>query len=186
MKKIITILAVAVFFNFGKAQFFDTTGISTWPMLTNSYETWLQGAFDANRNISDPTDFGWGHYDQLTHFIMGDSIYIIKTVAGNYKAISIDQLASGVYTVSYSDLDGSNYTTKTFDRTSYDLKNFFYYSLDQDAVKDFEPASIGWDLVFSKYLTVFPGFGHYPVSGVLSNIGVEVSQVEFNSGNVPA
>ncbi len=183
MNRIITTLILASFVTIAKAQFFDTTGIANWPLLTNSYDTWMRGAFDSNRDPNNQSDYGWGFYDIQTHFIMGDSIYIIKTQAGNYKAISVDQLASGVYTVSYSDLDGSNYVTKTLDRSPYGSKNFFYYSIDQDVVKDFEPATAGWDIVFTKYLTFIPFFGgYYPVSGALTNRGVEVSQVEFNPG----
>ncbi len=164
------------------AQTFDTTGIGQWPMLYNSYETWMQGAFDANRNVNDPADFGWGNYDVSTHLITGDSIYILKTVAGNYKAISIDQIASGVYTITHSNLDGSNRITKMLDRSNYNNRNFFYYQLDQDLVKDLEPASQDWDIVFTRFLTFFPGFGGYPVAGILHNHNVEASQVELQPG----
>lgn len=165
-----------------EAQLFDTVGLSTWPTLTNSYETWMQGAFNAGRDTSDQADFGWGAYNLATHFIEGDSIYIIKTVQGNYKGVSIDQLASGVYTVTYSDLDGSNKTTKLLDRSSYGTKNFFYYALDTETIKDLEPWTEDWDILFTKYLIFFPGFGSYPVSGILNNRNVRVSQVEKDSG----
>lgn len=182
MKKIaiLSILTLSTFLT--KAQSFDTTGIGNWPVLTNSYNTWLEGAFEANRDYNNAYDFGWGTYDVSTHFISGDSIYILKTVAGNYKAISIDQYASGIYNVTYSDLDKSNKVTKTFDKTPYDTKNFFYYSIDNDVVKDLEPKTEDWDIVFTKYLTIFPGFGAYPVGGVLSNQDVIVSEVHFAQG----
>ncbi len=187
MKKIILLFSVIGCISSGRAQLaFDTTGIgSNWPRLYNSYESWMQGAFDAHRDPNNPADFGWGNYDVTTHFIEGDSIYILKTVNGNYKAISIDQLASGIYTFTYSDLDGNNRVTKTIDRTPYNTKNFFYYSLDNETTKDLEPASASWDIVFTKYLIFFPGFGGYGVSGVLHNQGVMVSQVEKAPG-VPA
>ena len=181
------LLAIALFSAaLGKAQFFDTTGIGSWPVLTNSYQTWMTGAFEAGRDTSDDFDFGWGYYDMATHLISGDSIYILKTVNGNYKAISIDGIASGVYTVTFSDLDKSNKVTKTFDRSTYSNRNFFYYSIDNDATKDLEPATQDWDILFTRFLTIFPGFGAYPVAGVLTNIGVEVSQVEFNPGATPS
>lgn len=182
MKRILTLLTAVVFLHVN-GQVFDTTGISNWPLLNNSYDTWMQGAFDAHRDSSDPMDFGWGNYDITTHIITGDSIYVLKTIAGNFKAISVDQIASGVYTVTFSDLDGSNKVTKTFDRTPYETKNFFYYSLANDQVKDLEPATSGWDIVFTRYLAFFPGYGAYPVAGALSNRNVETSQVEFNTGS---
>lgn len=166
-----------------QAQTFDTTGISNnWESLINSYDTWSVGAFNANKDLNDAADFGWGSYNVTTHIIGGDSIYILKTVNGNYKAISIDQLASGIFSVTYSNLDGTGRATKTFDRTSYPDRNFMYFAMDTEVTKDLEPSNNDWDVLFSKYLTVFPGFGGYPVSGALTNIGTKTSQVEFASG----
>ncbi len=182
MKKITTLSLLIATIAFAKAQHFDTTGVGTWPLLTNSYQTWMQGAFEANRDTSNPYDFGWGAYDVSTHLISGDSIYIIKTVAGDYKAISIDEYASSVYKVTYSNLDKSNKVTKSLNRTPYDTRNFFYYSIDNDQVKDLEPTSDDWDILFSKYPVMMPGFGAYPVAGVLTNHNVEVSQVSFAVG----
>ena len=182
MKKIYTLLAACTQMGTAQAQLFDTTGMAQWPLLINSYETWMEGAFERNRDVNDATDFGWGNYDISTHLISGDSIYIIKTLAGNHKAISIDQISGGVYTVSYSNLDGSQYVTKTLDRSAFNNRNFFYYNMDQEVTKDLEPASQDWDIVFTKFLTYFPGFGGYPVAGVLHNRGVEVSQVEVQAG----
>lgn len=187
MTKIKTLfLLITVSLGALKAQQFDTSGIANWPRLYNSYETWSQGAFDANRDTNNPADFGWGKYNMATHFIEGDSIYIIKTVAGNYKAVSIDQLASGTFSITYANLDGSQRVRKTLDRAPYGSKNFFYYSLDQSQVKDLEPASNNWDLVFTKYLTFFPGFGGYGVAGALHNRGVQTAQVETQSGQSAA
>lgn len=185
MKKITTLLGVLAISFSANAQF-DTTGINGWTKLYNSYETWLQGAFDANRNPNDPADFGWGNYDMSTHLITGDSIYIIHTVNDNYKAVSIDQISSGVYTITYSNLDFSNVVTKTLNRSSYGTKNFFYYSLDSEVIKDLEPATANWDITFTKYPIIYPGYGAYPVVGVLTNDGVRVSQVEFNTGVTPS
>ena len=165
-----------------KAQLFDTIGMGTWPLLTNSYETWSVGAFNAGRDTSDPADFGWGSYNLATHLIEGDSIYIIKTVQGNYKAISIDNLASGIYTLSYGDLGGGSRTIKLLNRNSYSTRNFFYYALDSEMEKDLEPWTDNWDILFTKYLLEIPGFGFYPVTGVLHNRGVRVSQVEKPQG----
>lgn len=182
MKKI-TILCALLATAFGaKSQGFDTTGVGGWTKLYNSYETWMQGAFDANRDTSNAMDFGWGSYDVSTHLITGDSIYIIKTMDGDYKGISIDQISSGVYSVTYSDLDFSNKVTKTLDRSSYGTKNYFFYSIDNDVVKDLEPATASWDILFTKYPTFIPGYGAYPVAGVLHNDGVKASQVEFTTG----
>ncbi len=182
MKKTATLLIMALIALNINAQTFDTTGLGSWPLLTNSYETWQTGAFDSNRDLGTPTDFGWGNYGIQTHLIEGDSIYILKTNDDEFKAISIDNLASGKFTITLSNLDGSGVTTKTFDRAPYDTKNFFYYAITSDAVKDLEPATANWDIVFRKYLISFPGFGFYPVTGVLHNRDVQTSQVELGQG----
>lgn len=183
MKKIFILLISLPLLSQVNAQSFDSTGLSSnWNSLINSYNTWEQGAFDAYRDPSNPSDFGWGNYDVTTHLIKGDSIYIIKTVAGVYKAVSIDQIASGTWIFTYSDLDGTNKVTKTIDRNNYPNRNFIYYSLDNEMIKDLEANNGDWDILFTKYLTVFPGFGGYPVSGALTNMSVRTSQVDFMPG----
>lgn len=178
MTKYITTLFLGLGSLFLGAQSFDTTGMTQWAQRYNSYETWMQGAFDAYRDTSDMTDFGWGNYSITSHLIEGDSIYILKTVSGQYKAISIDNLASGVYSITYSDLDGSNQVSKSLDRDPYEDRNFFYYSIDHDQIKDLEPNTADWDIIFTKYPIMFPGFGAYPVAGVLHNRGVETARIE--------
>lgn len=182
-----TLLLVLLSLNLGlKGQSFDTTGLHAWPQLFNSYESWLEGAFDRHRDANDFTDFGWGNYDLSTHLIEGDSIYILETIDGTFKAISINRLASGEYTLSLGNLDGSGRITRYLDRTPYEQKNFFYYSVAEDTIKDLEPARSDWDLVFTKYPIIFPGFGAYPVAGVLHNLSWEVAQIAHPSAQNPS
>lgn len=181
--KIASLLFIVSSLSLG-AQSFDTTALNTWSARHNSWETWDQGAFDENRDTSDAKDFGWGYYNMSTHLISGDSIYILKTIQGNFKAISINSISSGIYDIIYSDLDGSNQVNKFLDRANYNDRNFFYYELDADAVKDLEPASADWDILFTKYPIFYPGFGAYPVAGVLHNRGVLAAQVEVDSAQV--
>ncbi len=182
-QKIASLLFIVSSLSLG-AQSFDTTALNTWSARHNSWETWDQGAFDEYRDTSDATDFGWGYYNMSTHLISGDSIYILKTIQGNFKAISINSISSGVYDIIYSDLDGSNRVNKFLDRANYNDRNFFYYELDADTVKDLEPASADWDILFTKYPIFYPGFGAYPVAGVLHNRGVLAAQVEVDSAHV--
>ena len=183
MKSTLFIIFSILLLTTSYAQTFDTTGLAaSWPKLTNSYTSWDVGAFDTHRDPNNPSDFGWGEYSLATHIIEGDSIYIIKTIGGAYKAISIDQLASGVFTITYSNLDGTGRATKTLDRTNYSNRNFMYFSLDSETAKNLEANTTDWDILFTKYLTFFPGFGGYPVSGTLTNRGVWTSQVEFAQG----
>ena len=58
----------------------STTNILTSPMY-NSDTSWNYGAFGVNQ-AGGMMDYGWGTYNIITHHIVGDSLFIIKTVDG--------------------------------------------------------------------------------------------------------
>ena len=154
---------------------FNSSNISSWTPIYNSDTNWLIGAFD--KNSTSMFDMGWGMYSIVTHFVTGDSIYAIKTVGGNWKKLWIKQLANGEYDFQYADLDGSNQVNATITQSSFSDRNFAYYSLDQNTSLNREPASQDWDITFTKYITPVQGMA-YSVTGVLSNSGVQVAQVD--------
>ena len=154
---------------------FNSSNISSWTPIYNSDTNWLIGAFD--KNSTSMFDMGWGMYSMVTHFVTGDSIYAIKTVGGNWKKLWIKQLANGEYDFQYADLDGSNQVNATITQSSFSDRNFAYYSLDQNTSLNREPASQDWDITFTKYITLVQGMA-YSVTGVLSNSGVQVAQVD--------
>ena len=84
----------------------SVTNILTSPMY-NSDTSWNYGAFGVNKS-SNMMDYGWGSYNIVNHHIVGDSLFIIKTVDGNYKKLWMDRKASGTYYFKFADLDGSN------------------------------------------------------------------------------
>ena len=47
-------------------------------------------------------------YNLATHHIIGDSLFIIKTVDGNWKKLWLEKKVSGEYLFKYANLDGSN------------------------------------------------------------------------------
>jgi len=154
---------------------FNSSNISSWTPIYNSDTNWLIGAFD--KNSTSMFDMGWGMYSMVTHFVTGDSIYAIKTVGGNWKKLWIKQLANGEYDFQYADLDGSNQVNTTITQSFFSDRNFAYYSLDQNTSLNREPASQDWDITFTKYITPVQGMA-YSVTGVLSNSGVQVAQVD--------
>lgn len=159
----------------------DTTGITTWSPLYNSDTSWNEGAFRKNIS-SNPYDLGWGIYDPITHFVVGDSLYVIKLSDNSYKKLWIQQLASGTYTFRYANLDGSNDNVVSLVKADYSGKNFGYYSLLTNAAFDREPTSSEWDLLFTKYTGFIPN--PYGVTGVLCNSGVTIAEarpVDVNS-----
>lgn len=155
----------------------DSTGMSTWSPQYNSDKYWSLGAFDQSADPDEAFDLGWGIYSMITHFITGDSLHLLKWSDGSVKKFQIIDLASGVYSFRYANLDGSNEVESSISKTDFEGKNFAYYSILNNEELDREPVSVDWDIVFTKYVTeLYPGT-HYGVTGVLSNLGYSVAKV---------
>lgn len=153
----------------------DTAGIAGWTPNYNSSESWDYGAFNDGAN-GGSFDYGWGVYNSTTHYVTGDSVFVIKTLAGAYKKIWIESLASGHYNYKYSDIDNSNMVSESIQLSTYSDKNYFYYSLDNGTVIDREPATGTWDFVATKYLAPQPQGGYYSSTGVLTNRGLKTRE----------
>ncbi|MBI4929315.1 MAG: T9SS type A sorting domain-containing protein [Bacteroidetes bacterium] len=153
----------------------DTAGLSTWIARYNSDTSWSVGAFNQPLS-SNPYDLGWGIYSTITHYVTGDSLYVIKLASGTYKKIWIKLLANGVYTFRYANLSGTSDTTAQLTKSLYTGKNFAYYSLQNNLALDREPLSANWDLLFTQYTAFIPS--PYTVSGILHNAGVTTAHIE--------
>ena len=142
--------------------------------MYNSEISWHDGAFE-NNSLGHP-DYGWGVYNMINHNVTGDSLYIIKTINGNWKKIWIQELTTaGEYIFKFANLDGSNEITQSILKTNYTDKNFIYFSIDQNTIIDREPISSEWDITFTKYISPVQAMP-YPVTGVLTNNNTEVAK----------
>ena len=142
--------------------------------MYNSEISWYDGAFE-NNSLGHP-DYGWGVYNMINHNVTGDSLYIIKTINGNWKKIWIKELTTaGEYIFKLANLDGSNEITQSILKTNYTDKNFIYFSIDQNTIIDREPISSEWDITFTKYISPVQAMP-YPVTGVLTNSSTEVAK----------
>jgi|GEM_PF-3222359 len=149
----------------------DTSGISGWEPMYNSMASWEEGAFGAY--APGHPDYGWGIYNMITHALLGDSLFVIKLPDESYKRMWIVQRdAVSVYTILYSDLDGSNEQEVMIDMKEYADKHFVYYNLRGDSLVDEQPLAADWDLMLTKF--THTGLD-YTVTGFLSNDGVTVS-----------
>ncbi|MEO0582011.1 MAG: T9SS type A sorting domain-containing protein [Bacteroidota bacterium] len=156
----------------------DTAGMSAWKISYNADTSWTMGAFNREANAADPFDLGWGTYSMITHFVTGDSLYILKYPNGNIQKLWIQQLASGVYSFRHGTLDGMMDMSHVIRKADFENKNFGYFNLTSHNAVDPEPVNTDWDLLFTRYIAFLPPSGTpYGVSGVLSNAGVEVAQV---------
>jgi hypothetical protein len=157
----------------------DTTGLSTWPKLYNSTDIWEDGAFNIAAN--GHPDYGWGIYNMVTHNLTGDSIYIMKIADGSFKKLWIVKKLSGmnIYKFRYANLDGTGLVEETLDCNPYVDKNFVYYSMADQLVRDREPASDTWDILFTKYNEVLEEGSNYLVTGALTNVNVDGNKFEM-------
>lgn len=151
----------------------DTTGmVAAWPLKYNSDTSWYLGAFSQPQ--MNQYDLGWGIYNPVTHFVDGDSLYVMKLANNSFRKVWIKQLASGTFTFRYATLDNSFDTTVSLVKADFAADLFAYYSLQNNAEVDREPNATTWDLSFGQYTAFIPTA--YGVTGVLSNNGVLVAQ----------
>ena len=151
----------------------DTTGMAaTWPAKYNSDTSWYFGAFSQPQ--TNQFDLGWGIYNPITHFVDGDSLYVLKLANSAYRKVWIKQLASGTFTFRYATLDNSFDTTVSLVKSDFAGDLFAYYSLQNNGEADREPNASTWDLSFQQYTAFLPT--PYGVTGVLANNGVLVAQ----------
>jgi Secretion system C-terminal sorting domain len=154
----------------------DTNGMAvSWTALHNSDSDWSAGALNGDVDFNT-YNLGWGIYNPVTHFVAGDSIYLVHLTTGDWKKLRIDVLSSGTYNFTYANLDGSDEQVHQLVKSAYTGKNFAYWSMATNTALDREPMSADWDLLFGKYMTNLGIW--YGVTGVLQNKGVEVVQID--------
>lgn len=174
--------------NFATLAAGDTVGKMS-NALYNSDTAWGYGAFNQNHDASNLFDYGWGKYNQTTHYLNGDSIYIVKVDTATYKVWFQEYITYPNDTISWrfriAKFDNSGDTTIIVPRhqNGFDFTNklFGYYNVTTHTISDREPGMGAWDILFTRYMdsasqgpTFLP---HYPASGVLSNIGATVAEV---------
>jgi hypothetical protein len=181
---------------------FDTAGYKSWANPHNSDTSWDVGAFNGDRT-SNAFDFGWGTYNQQSHDVEGNVIFLVQVTTRvgssnvtNFKKVRIEKLAFDTQWVfTSSNIDGSDSTYQTISRAAFTGKLFAYYNLNTKTVIDREPAQ-PWDLLFTRYGTFVTQFGvtafsattgafHYPgvrSAKVTGNIddSLKVSMASFS------
>jgi len=147
----------------------DTAGLSTWTPMYNDPKDWENGAF--SRNALGHPDYGWGRYNDVTHNLTGDSLFVIKLNETTYLKIWIIRKysAAATYTFRFASLDGTSQHDVTLDCMPYISEDYLGYSLTNNGLVEFQPAVADWDIVFTKYMSVQPDGTPYAVTGVLTN-----------------
>jgi len=150
----------------------DTVGMAGWSILYDNEDDWEDGAF--TRNTTGHPDYGWGKYNPISHDVVGDSVYILKTLDGTYKKIWIvkKNSASNKYFMRYANLDGTDDQTVELEINPYQNVNFVYYSFATNSLVEREPEAASWDILFTRYIAIQPNGTPYPVVGVYNNLEV--------------
>jgi hypothetical protein len=154
----------------------DTTGLSSWKPMFNDPTDWENGAF--SRNATGHPDYGWCKYNDVTHNLYGDSLFVIKLRDGSFKKLwMVKKLASAdIFVFRYANLDGTGEQNVTENISSLTATDFSGYSLLTNARVSFEPVKSSWDILFTKYMSVQPDGTPYLVTGVLSNDSVSTKK----------
>jgi len=154
----------------------DTAGLSGWKPMYNDPKDWENGAF--SRNAKGHPDYGWGIYNDVTHNLTGDSLFIIKLRDGSFKKLWIIKKLSSldIYNFRFANLDGTNEQNVNEDISSLTATDFSGFSLETNSRVAFEPVKKNWDILFTKYMSVQPDGSPYLVTGVLSNDSVKTKK----------
>lgn len=179
--------ATSRFGNMTPADTVGKTGADN--QLFNVDTSWGTGAFYQNRRVENPFDYGWGSYDMATHYLNGDSLYLIKTGGEAYQFWLEQYISypndSVAYIFHIAKLDNSNQHDVKLYRKSNDgdfsNRLFAYYDIANNAIVNHEPIPrTTWDMMFTKYKTPVPGpngIEMYDVTGVLMNLSRDVAKV---------
>ena len=172
-------ISIIVFFGFLLSSILygqiDTTGLRFYRPLYNSMKTWDEGAF--NMNQKGHPDYGWGVYNSITHNLGGSTTYLLKLPSGAVKKISINakNSISNIYNFTYSDINGSNSLTndvRAVDYATNPKRLFIYYSIQNNALVDREPAYNSWDILLTRF---HDNKIDYNVTGLLLNENIKAS-----------
>lgn len=146
----------------------------------NDEVSWQYGAFNTERDPSNPFDFGWGSYNPATNKVSGYLVFVLKLRNGQYKKLTIDSLVVTTYYVRWADLDGSNLQSLAINKMQHMTNGFAYLSIQNNSLLSTAPKN--WDLFWGRYTTPLDdgqgGILEYNVTGVLSGPGVLVARAE--------
>lgn len=182
--------------SFANWSTFDTTGWKTWPASFNSDSTWDIGAFNKNRSLSNPFDYGWGSYDMTSRDVSGSKVFLIALdnaqnpfgAPTSFRKVSIQKIAyDTMWIFTISKLDGTDSNTVTIKKKDFVGKLFAYYNMNTNSVIDREPVvAKDWNLLFTRYkalVTLGPTTIMYPVAGVLQNNNTMAYKVQGENAN---
>lgn len=165
----------------------DTAGLSAgngWLRARDTEDAYAPSAFEAA--ASGAFNYGWGTYNSTTHDVVGDKLFVYKTVgngtpgSAQWKKIWIEKLAAATsaFTVRVADLNGANEETITISKAGVTGKSTIYYSFATGQTYNDEPAMADYDLVFTKMVGMYGTVPNQAITGVELNHNVLAAKAE--------
>lgn len=164
----------------------DTAGLGAGTNFVRCYDDAFSYSFSAFENgATGHPNYGWGVYNDVTHIVTGNVVFVYKTVGTGtiasqvWKKVWVIKKQMGVFTLRIADLNGSNDQLITIDGTTGAGDNFVHYSFDANQTYNDEPNADTYDIIFTKYegyLDNVQSASRYVISGVNNNYGVYASK----------
>lgn len=163
---------------------------SEFKLVYNSDTEWKIGAFNQGGLPEEDFNYGWGEYVQGDG-IYGRKLYVLEVNINNKKEFfqfAINSVISSIYSISWSNLDGTNDKTLSIDKKDFSDKHFIYLNLVSGELLNFEPTKPNWNLLFAEYITPIPNAGtilYYPVAGILQSPNTWIAQLDGDIASAP-
>ncbi len=163
---------------------------SEFRLVYNSDIDWKIGAFNQGGLPEEDFNYGWGEYVQGDG-IYGRKLYVLEITINNkkeYFQFTINSVISSIYSISWSNLDGTNDKTLSINKKEFSDKHSIYLNLVSGELLNIEPTKPNWNLLFAEYITPIPNGGtflYYPVAGILQNPNTWVAQLEGDIASAP-
>jgi hypothetical protein len=151
----------------------DTTGLVAWTKSYNEYNDWEHSAFEMN--ATGHPNYGWGEYNSVSHIVVGNKVFVIKTLGGLFYKTMVVKKEAGAWHYRYATLDNSFDTTIVYQASDLNDRNFAYLNMDNHMIANREPENTNWDILFTKYYDTDEA---YLVTGALLNKGVTAVEID--------
>jgi hypothetical protein len=161
----------------------DTAGLASltnWTLCTDPDSSYDPSAFEYG--ATGHPDYGWAVYNNVTHDLVGDKLFVIKTGSGAYKKVWVKkkEAMTGIVTIRIAGLDNSGDNVVSVNTSGANV-HYMYVNAETNAVIDNDADKGSYDLVFAKHqytrytwlVDMFAGYNS--TAGVVSNIGVKVA-----------
>ena len=158
----------------------DTAGLGSgtnFLRVRDTEDSYFPSAFEIG--ATGHPNYGWGEYNSVTHVVVGNKLYIFKTVGGLWKKVWIQRhTVSSQFIIKVANLDGTGEEILTIAKAGITDKSFIHYSFATGTVYNDEPVIDSYDLIFTKMVGLYNTTPNQAVTGVETNHGVLTAKAQ--------